>query len=291
MKLVCYTHGGITHYGAVKTNGKVVDLSTRLGAKYPDIIAFIAHDGQAIAEQVVASEPGDFDYDALDLLPVVPNPGKILCVGLNYHDHVNEANRKVPDRPMIFGRWPESLAAHRKPILRPRISDKFDWEAEMLVVIGRETGRYVKAEQALDYVFGYSCFNESCIRDYQRHSTQITPGKNFQNTGSSGPWLVTADELGDPMNLEISMRLNGEVMQHANTSQMIFSVQKIIEYITEWTPLKPGDLIVSGTMGGVGFARTPPIFMKPGDVAEIEIERIGILRNTVEDEAPDLGPR
>jgi hypothetical protein len=149
MKLVCYRHGGATHYGAVKDNGKVVDLGTRLGALYPDIVAFIAGDGQAIARQVVATEPGDFDYDALDLLPVVPNPGKILCVGLNYHDHVDEANRvvgnrKVPDRPMIFGRWPESLAAHRKPITRPRISHMFDWEAEMLVVIGRETGRYVK---------------------------------------------------------------------------------------------------------------------------------------------------
>ncbi len=296
MKLVCYRHGGTTHYGAVKDNGKVVDLGTRLGALYPDIVSFIAGDGQAIAQQVVASEAGDFDYDALDLLPVVPNPGKILCVGLNYHDHVDEANRvvgnrKVPDRPMIFGRWPESLAAHRKPITRPRISHMFDWEAEMLVVIGRETGRYVKAEDSLQYVFGYSCFNESCMRDYQRHSSQITPGKNFENTGSSGPWLVTADEIPDPMNLEIKMRLNGEVMQHANTSQMIFSVQKIIEYITEWTPLKPGDLIVSGTMGGVGFARTPPIFMKPGDIAEVEIEKIGILRNTIEDEDPNLGPR
>jgi 2-keto-4-pentenoate hydratase/2-oxohepta-3-ene-1,7-dioic acid hydratase in catechol pathway len=296
MKLVCYRHGGATHYGAVKGNGKVVDLGTRLGAQYPDIVSFIAGDGQAIARQVVATEPGDFDYDALDLLPVVPNPGKILCVGLNYHDHVDEANRtvgnrKVPDRPMIFGRWPESLASHRKPITRPRISQMFDWEAEMLVVMGRETGRYVKAEDALKYVFGYSCFNESCMRDYQRHSSQITPGKNFENTGSSGPWLVTADEIADPMNLEITMRLNGEVMQHANTSQMIFSVQKIIEYVTEWTPLKPGDLIVSGTMGGVGFARTPPIFMKPGDIAEVEIEKIGVLRNTIEDEDPKLGPR
>jgi 2-keto-4-pentenoate hydratase/2-oxohepta-3-ene-1,7-dioic acid hydratase in catechol pathway len=192
---------------------------------------------------------------------------------------------------MIFGRWPESLASHRKPITRPRISQMFDWEAEMLVVMGRETGRYVKAEDALQYVFGYSCFNESCMRDYQRHSSQITPGKNFENTGSSGPWLVTADEIADPMNLEITMRLNGEVMQHANTSQMIFSVQKIIEYVTEWTPLKPGDLIVSGTMGGVGFARTPPIFMKPGDIAEVEIEKIGVLRNSIEDEDPKLGPR
>lgn len=296
MKLVCYRHGGATHYGAVKDNGKVVDLGTRLGAQYPDIVSFIAGDGQAIARQVVATEPGDFDYDALDLLPVVPNPGKILCVGLNYHDHVDEANRtignrKAPDRPMIFGRWPESLASHGKPITRPRISHMFDWEAEMLVVMGRETGRYVKAEDALQYVFGYSCFNESCMRDYQRHSSQITPGKNFENTGASGPWLVTADEIPDPMNLEIKMRLNGEVMQHANTSQMIFSVQKIIEYVTEWTPLKPGDLIVSGTMGGVGFARTPPVFMKPGDIAEVEIERIGVLRNTIEDEDPKLGPR
>lgn len=288
MKLVCYRHGGKVHYGAVK-GARVVDLSSRLGGAYPDIVAFIAGEGLPVARSIVERESGDFDYEKLDLLPVVPNPGKILCVGLNYHDHVDEANRAIGDRkasarPMMFARWPESLTAHRAPILRPKVSDSLDWEAELLVVIGRPTGRYVPQAKALDYVFGYACMNEACLRDYQRHSSQINPGKNFEQTGATGPWLVTADEIADPMNLNIEMRLNGQVMQKANTRQMIHSIAATIEYITEWMPLKPGDLIATGTMGGVGFARTPPIFMKPGDVAEIEIEGVGLLRNTILDE-------
>ena len=288
MKLVTFQHAGRVHYGAVK-NGKVIDLSVRMGAQYPDLVSFIAHQGQEVAANIVAQNSGDYDYEHLDLLPVIHNPAKILCVGLNYHDHVTEANnavgnRKVPDRAMIFARWPESLTAHQKPILRPRVSHMLDWEAELLVVIGKPTGRYLSKDKVFDHIFGYSCFNEACIRDYQRHSSQINPGKNFEKTGSSGPWLVTADEIPDPMNLNIEMRLNGTVMQKANTAQMIHSIQSTIEYITEWMPLQPGDLIATGTMGGVGFARTPPIFMKPGDIAEVEIEGIGVLRNTIEDE-------
>lgn len=288
MKLVCYRHGSEIHYGAVKGE-KVVDLSARLGGMYPDIIAFIAKDGLPIARNTVERQPGDFDYAAVELVPVVPNPGKILCVGLNYHDHVDEANRavgnrKVTELPMMFPRWPESLTAHRQPILRPKVSDKLDWEAELLVVMGKPTGRYLPREKALEHVFGYACLNEACIRDYQRHSSQIGPGKNFEKTGATGPWLVTADEIPDPMNLDIEMKLNGVTMQRANTSQMIHSIGATIEYITRWLPLKPGDLIATGTMGGVGFARTPPIFMKPGDLAEVIIERIGTLRNTIEDE-------
>lgn len=293
MKLICYRHGGALHYGAVKGR-KVVDLTSRIGAAYPDIVAFIAKQGLAVAHSIVEREAGDLDYDKVDLLPVVPNPGKIICVGLNYHDHVDEANRTIGNRkatefPMIFARWPESLAAHGKPILRPRASDKLDWEAELLVVMGQPTGRYVLGKKALGYVFGYSCLNEACLRDYQRHSSQINPGKNFEQTGANGPWMVTADEIPNPMNLDIEMRLNGQVMQKANTRQMIHSITATIEYITRWIPLKPGDLIATGTMGGVGFARTPPIFMKPGDIAEVEIEKIGILRNPIADEPESIG--
>ena len=294
MKLVTFNHAGRIHYGAVK-NKRVIDLTARIGGQYPDIISFIQYDGQSVAASLIKELEGDYAYDDLDLLPVVPNPGKIMCVGLNYHDHVDEANkavgnRKAPDRAMIFARWPESLTGHKKPILRPKVSQMLDWEAELLVVIGKPTGRYVPQNKALSYIFGYSCLNEACIRDYQRHSSQINPGKNFEKTGANGPWLVTADEVGDPMNLNIEMRLNGEVMQKSNTAKMIHSIQATIEYITEWMPLQPGDLIATGTMGGVGFARTPPIFMKPGDTAEIEIEKIGILRNSIEDESADLGP-
>lgn len=289
MKLVSFEHANQVHYGAVKGN-KVVDLGVRMGAQYPTIIDFIAGDGLAIANSIVESESGDFNYEDLTLLPVVPNPSRIVCVGLNYRDHINEANRQLNrtdsgfERPMIFARWPESLTGHRQPIFRPKVSHQFDFEAELLVVIGKDTGRYVKAENALDYVFGYSCMNEACLRDYQRHSRQINPGKNFEKTGGTGPWIVTADDLKNPESLDIEMRLNGQTMQKANTKEMIHSVAQVIEYVTEWMPFRPGDLIASGTMGGVGFARDPQVFMKPGDVAEVIIEGIGTLRNVVEDE-------
>ena len=192
MKLVCYDHGGSIHYGAVK-NGKVVDLTARIGGIYPTIVDFIAGEGQKIAESVVANEQGDFDYEELTLVPVVPNPSRIICVGLNYHDHISEANRQLDrtdkgfDRPMIFARWPESLTAHGQPIFRPKVSTQLDYEAELLAVIGKDTGRYVPANKALEYVFGYSCLNEACLRDYQKHSRQINPGKNFEKTGATRP--------------------------------------------------------------------------------------------------------
>ncbi len=289
MKLVSFEHRGSCHYGAMK-GAKVVDLGARLGGLYPTIVDFIAGDGLPIAKSIVENEPGDFNYDDLTLLPVVPNPSRIICVGLNYHDHISEANRQLNradkgfERPMIFARWPESLTAHRQPIFRPKVSNQLDYEAELLAVIGKDTGRYVKADKALDYVFGYSCFNEACLRDYQKHSRQINPGKNFEKTGASGPWIVTADEIKDPENLDIEMRLNGATMQKANTKDMIHSVAQVIEYVTEWMPFRAGDLIVSGTMGGVGFARDPQVFMKPGDVAEVIIEGVGTLRNVIEDE-------
>lgn len=289
MKLVSYLHQGRAHYGAVKGD-RVVDLSARLGGLYPDLKRFIAGGGQPIAESIVAQEHGDFDYDGLHLLPVVPDPGKIVCVGVNYKDHLEEANRHLgieralPENPMIFPRWAESLQAHRQPIMRPKVSDQLDYEAELLVVIGSPTGRYVPLERALGHVFGYACMNEACLRDYQFHSRQIGPGKNFERTGATGPWIVTADEIPDPQSLDIEMRLNGERMQHGNTRDMVHSVAQIIEYVTRWMPLNPGDLIASGTMGGVGFTRKPPVFMKPGDVAEVTIQGIGTLRNEIRDE-------
>ena len=293
MKLVSFLHDGNTGYGVVTASERVIDLSQRLGDRYPDIVAFIAGNGVAAAKALLdAGTPGDYDYTSLELLPVVPNPGKIFCIGLNYHDHVAEADRalggrEVPKKPMVFARWPESLVAHRGVIRRPRVSDKLDWEAELLVVIGERVPRYTPVDKALRHVFGYTAMNEACLRDYQFHSRQLTPGKNFESTGGVGPWLVTADEIADPQNLEVQMRLNGEVMQSANTDDMVFTVAELISYISEWLPLNPGDLIASGTMGGVGFARQPPVFMKPGDRAEVSISGIGTLVNTVQDETLD----
>jgi 2-keto-4-pentenoate hydratase/2-oxohepta-3-ene-1,7-dioic acid hydratase in catechol pathway len=210
---------------------------------------------------------------------------------VNYKDHLDEANKHfgrtgpASEYPMIFARWPESLQAHRAPIMRPKVSTQLDYEAELLVVIGKATGRYLSQEKALEHVFGYSAMNEACLRDYQFHTRQINPGKNFEKTGATGPWIVTADELRDPEKLDIEMRLNGQQMQKGNTAQMVHSVAKVIAYLTHWLPLNPGDLIASGTMGGVGFTRTPPVFMKPGDIAEVTIQGIGTLRNEIADES------
>jgi 2-keto-4-pentenoate hydratase/2-oxohepta-3-ene-1,7-dioic acid hydratase in catechol pathway len=189
----------------------------------------------------------------------------------------------MPTYPMIFTRFADSQTAHLQSILRPKASHKLDFEGELAIVIGKKA-RHVKAENALDYVAGYACYNDGSVRDWQKHTIQFVPGKNFPQTGGFGPWLVTADEIPDPQALELTTRLNGEIMQHTNTSDMIFDVCKLIEYCTTFTELAPGDVIVSGTTGGVGAFREPPVWMKPGDVVEVEISGLGILRNTITDE-------
>lgn len=289
MKFVSFRIGSSARYGVIKGAG-VIDLSARLGATHPTLRSFIAApDWRALAERCLAEAP-DHDYERLELLSVVPDAQKVLCVALNFHDHIAEANRALPGGreaskyPNTFIRFADSLIGHRQPLVRPRVSQRFDYEAELLVVM-RDTPRYVAREDALKYVFGYSILNEGSIRDYQFHARQLTPGKNFEASGSTGPYIVTADEIADPQNLDIELRLNGTVLQHANTKEMIFPVADLIHYFAQWTPLRAGDLIGSGTMGGVGFTREPPIFMKPGDTAEITISGIGTLVNGVRDEA------
>jgi 2-keto-4-pentenoate hydratase/2-oxohepta-3-ene-1,7-dioic acid hydratase in catechol pathway len=293
MKFVSYLVDGEARFGLVRDGG-VIDLTRRVGNRYPDLRSFIAApEWRALAEPLLPGATRDYDYDSVELQSVIPFPEKILCVALNYRDHVAEANlhlpggREVPKYPMVFVRFPDTLVGHRVPLVRPRVSEQLDYEAELLVVIGRQTPRHVRKEDALQYVFGYAAMNEGSVRDYQFHSRQLTPGKNFARSGSTGPWLVTADEIPDPQNLEIQFRLNGEVLQSASTADMIFTVADLIAYVTQWIPLKPGDLIASGTMGGVGFTRKPPIFMKPGDRAEVAISGIGTLANGVEDESPN----
>jgi len=282
MKFVNYLLQDGVHYGVVK-NGKVIDLKTRL--PYSDFTSFIAARGDRQMEHVLQGEDGDYEYDRLALLPVVPNPGKILCIGLNYESHRIEGGHAKTEFPIIFARWPESQTGHRTAIKRAvRVSTHLDFEAELLVVIGKRTPRYTKRADALKYIFGYSCYNEACHRDWQAHTRTLTAGKNFESTGASGPWLVTADEISDPQSLDFQLRLNGEVMQKDNTNGMIWPIDVAIEYITSWIPLNPGDLIVTGTPGGVGFKRNPPIFMKPGDIAEVEFQKIGTLVNRIEDE-------
>lgn len=214
--------------------------------------------------------------------PLVPEPGKIICLGLNYFDHAKEGGRDKPEYPWFFYRGKSSLVGHGQPGLCPRVSSKFDYEAELAVVIGRTVPRHVGQADALQYVFGYTCFNDMSVRDFQKRTPQWTIGKNFDGTGGFGPVLVTADELAPgATGLRIQSRLNGQVMQDANTSDMIFPVAETIALLAECMTLEPGDAIIMGTPAGVGQARTPPVWMKPGDVVEIEIERIGVLRNPI----------
>ena len=225
------------------------------------------------------------------LLPPVPAPPKILCVGLNYDDHLEESGLKKPAYPEIFARFATSLIAHQQPIRRPRESIALDYEAELAVVIGKP-GRRIPRGQALDHVVGYSLFNDATIRDFQLRTPQWTIGKNFDATGAFGPWLVTPDAAPPGAHgLRIQGRLNGQVMQDANTDHLIFSVPALIEMISVAMTLEPGDVIITGTPGGVGVARKPPVFMQPGDVFEVEIEGMGVLNNFVQRESQEEAPR
>jgi 2-keto-4-pentenoate hydratase/2-oxohepta-3-ene-1,7-dioic acid hydratase in catechol pathway len=280
MKLATFKTAKGASYGVVVDKG-IVDLGRRLGNRYPDLKALIAANGFGEAAKLL-SEKIDFRKEEIGWLPVIPNPGKIVCVGLNYQDHVVETGRDNTEQPAIFLRVPESQVGHRQPIIRPRESTHMDFEAEIAVIIGTP-GRRISQENAWKHIAGYSCYNDGSVRDWQRHTIQWTAGKNFPQTGAFGPWMVSADEIPPNTKMTLSCRLNGERMQHATTEQMIFKIPKIIEYVSTWTTLEPGDVLVTGTPGGVGARRTPPIWMKPGDKVEIEIDKVGILENTIAD--------
>ena len=281
MKLATFKTAQGASYGAVVGKG-IVDLRRFLGNQYPDLKALIAANAIDQAKKHLSEAP---DYQASDItwLPVIPNPDKIICVGLNYQDHVVETKRDNTEQPAIFLRLPESQVGHRQPIVRPRESTDLDYEAEIAVIIGKP-GRRISQKDAWSHIAGYSCYNDGSVRDWQRHTIQWTAGKNFARTGGFGPWMVTADEIPPNTKMTLSCRLNGQQMQHATTEQMIFRIPKIIEYVSTWTTLVPGDVLVTGTPGGVGSRRTPPIWMKPGDKVEVEIDKVGILENTIGEE-------
>ena len=280
MKLSSYQTAQGESYGIVTAKG-IVDLKRYLGNQYPDLKSLIAGNALAQAVQYAGAAP---DYQASDVtwLPVIPNPDKIVCVGLNYQEHVAETGRDNTEQPAIFLRVAESQVGHKQPIVRPRESTHMDFEAEIAVIIGTP-GRRISQQDAFKHIAGYSCYNDGSVRDWQRHTIQWTAGKNFSQTGAFGPWMVTADEIPPGTRMTLSCRLNGERMQHATTEQMIFKIPKIIEYVSTWTELKPGDVLVTGTPGGVGARRTPPVWMKPGDRVEIEIDKVGILENSIAD--------
>ena len=289
MKLVTYSAEGAQHYGAV-VGGRVLALSDKLGQRYPDLKSLIAHNAYAEAEKALKDAGGGAALDSIAFEPVIPNPTRILCVGLNYESHRLETGRPIVGHPTLFLRFASSQIGHKRPMIRPLVSRKFDYEGELVVIIGK-AGRYIPLSETLQHVAGYSIYNEGSIRDWQNHTSQFSPGKNFPGTGAFGPWMVTADEIPDPTKLRLTTRLNGQVMQEAGIDQMIFPIPNLISYCSAFTPLEPGDLIVTGTPGGVGFKREPPVFMKAGDTVEVEITGIGTLANGIEDEKEQAGFR
>jgi 2-keto-4-pentenoate hydratase/2-oxohepta-3-ene-1,7-dioic acid hydratase in catechol pathway len=282
MKFASFIVQGRTTYGVVEGT-QVIDLESVKATFGTDLKQAIAINRLGELTPAVLAPLPRVALADVTFLPVIENPGKVLCIGINYATHVRETGREMPTYPMIFTRFADSQVAHLQPIIRPKASHKLDFEGELAVVIGK-TARHVKAADALEYVAGYACYNDGSVRDWQKHTIQFVPGKNFPRTGGFGPWLVTCDEIGDPQDLELTTRLNGQVMQHTRTSDMIFDVRHLIEYCSTFTELAPGDVIVSGTTGGVGAFREPPVWMKPGDTVEVEISGIGILRNSIADE-------
>mgnify|MGYP001950005316 CR=1 FL=1 len=248
---------------------------------FPGTLDEIVRSGD-LNQAAAALGAGDkIDADSVNFQVPLAKPGKVLCIGLNYADHAAESKMEAPDFPTVFARFASGFVPHGAPLVRPAISDKFDYEGEMVAVIGKK-GRNISEENALDHVVGYSIFNDGSIRDYQVRTPQWTVGKNFDGTGGFGPVFVTADELpAGGAGLHIETRLNGEVMQSASTSDLMFDVRRLVSLLSSAMTLEPGDIIVTGTPSGVGFARKPPVFMKPGDVCEVEVEKIGTLRNEV----------
>lgn len=284
MRVLSFMAQGAPSFGLV-VDGGVVDCGRRLGQS--DLMTELQGAGLAPLERF-ATAAADYSLEDVRCLPVIANPAaRFLCIGINYRPHMLEMGREPPPHPVIFVRFPSSLVGHGEPLVLPGASEQFDFEGELAVIIGKR-GRRIPRAAALDHVAGYACFNDGSIRDFQRHSGQFTPGKNFVASGSFGPWLVSRDEIPDAGALELETRLNGTVVQQENTGELIFGIPELIEYISIWTELLPGDVIVTGTPGGVGAGRKPPLWMQAGDSIEVEISGLGCLRNAIvtEDAAP-----
>ncbi len=278
MKLATMILQGRATYGLIEA-GHVTDLGAVLAPALPTLKSVLAADALPLCAEAATRAPRH-PRAACILLPPIPDPGKILCVGLNYDLHRQETGRDATAHPTLFTRFADTLAGHDQPMLRPAVSDKFDFEGELALIIGKPAW-CLEGEAARAAVAGYACFNDGSVRDFQNHTTQFTPGKNFPGTGGFGPWLVSAEEMGAIGPQAIETRLNGTVVQRAHLSDMIFDVAAIIAYVSRFTPLAPGDVIATGTPSGVGAKRKPPLWMKPGDMVEVEIGGIGTLRNPV----------
>jgi len=283
MKLLSYIHQGRESWGAVVGDG-VVNLS-RAMPQYPTLADYIASSAYLDAAKHVEGKEAEARLSDITFLPVIPRPEKIVCAVRNYMDHHKEVlaagmQRELSEYPPIFLRVWRSQCGHEQPIMRPKVSESLDWEGELAVIIGK-AGRNIPVEKAYDHVAGYACYNDASIREWQFHAKQIASGKNFESTGAFGPWMVTADEIAPGRELKLEVRLNGETLQSSHTGHMIFSIPALINYASTIFTLVPGDVIVTGTPAGVGWSRKPPLFMKPGDTVEVEIEGIGTLRNPI----------
>ena len=279
MKLVSFSRLGKARFGAVVKDG-VIDLTGKLDPDVNTIKELISHHMEDQAEEFIAGKNKDLSFSDIIFLPVIPDPEKIMCVGLNYVEHKKETGRPDVDNPTIFTRFADSQVAHMQPMIKPDNSDRFDYEAEMAIIIGKG-GRFISEDEALNHIAGYACYNDGSIRNYQRHTSQYTPGKTFPGTGGFGPYMVTPGEVGDYRKLPIELRLNGNIMQKATLADLIFPIPRLISYISEFTALSSGDVIVTGTPGGVGDKRNPPVYMVPGDIVEVDIGMLGVLRNPI----------
>ena len=285
MKLISYIHNGNESWGAV-INNQVIDLAKVSGL---DTLAdFVGSPKFVERESLVLNQKPTAPFASVELLPVIPRPEKIVCAVRNYMDHHHEAvsaglKVELSTEPPIFLRVWRSQCAHNAPIVRPKVSESLDWEVELAVIIGKG-GRDIPESEAINHVAGYSCYNDGSVREWQFHAKQIAAGKNFESTGGFGPWMVTHEEIDPKRKLKLEVRLNGEIMQSGDTGQMIFSTARLISYASTIFTLVPGDVIITGTPSGVGFSRKPPRFMKAGDICEVEIEGVGLLRNPIVDQ-------
>jgi len=282
MNFISFLNNNEESFGIV-FNNKITDLTGQINniKSLKELIQFnCLEEGRSYAK----NNPGDIDINSIKLLPVIPNPSKIICVGLNYHEHVKETEKTIADNPVTFQRFNDSQVGHMENMIIPKASDNLDFEGEMALIM-KDSESHLSEDDALKYIAGYSCYNDGSVRDWQRHTkSTFGMGKNFKKTGSFGPHMVLAQDIDDYKQLTIKTYLNGEVMQSASLSQLIFDLPFLISYVSKALPWRAGDVLVTGTPGGVGFKRNPPIYLKEGDKVDITISEIGTLSNTLQNE-------
>ena len=277
MRWLSFATDGRSSFGYVEGDN-VVDLGAE--CNLPDLKAALCHGCLDFLHQVLCGRATRIPLEDIEFLPPIPNPSKVLCVGLNYLEHQEETGHGGEEQPTIFVRFGGAQIGHNGVVLRPRESASLDFEGEIALIIGSR-GRRIPKQECLDHVFGFSCYNDGSVREYQRHTTQFTAGKNFAQTGGFGPWIMTKEEISDFADMELSTHLNGELMQHAWSSDMVFDFASILSYCSTFIELEPGDVIVTGTPGGVGSRRSPPLFLDEGDIVSVTVRPVGTLTNTV----------